>query len=76
MAKSIVKSNTTRNVAIGGAGSGLLSIGTLKLLRQVVPNYIPWDPDLDEAAVALATAILTPLISRWLAFKHRPDKKG
>lgn len=72
---SLKTSTTTQNVALGVGGTGLFSVGTVRLLREVVPGYIPWGPDMDEAVVTLLTALFAPFVARFLAFWRDPIKK-
>lgn len=71
---TVIKSNTTQNVAAGGAVSGGVAYAVLAALRSVAPDLLPWPPDTDMAIAMALTAVLTPLVSRVIAFKRAPEK--
>lgn len=73
--KSLKTSTTTQNVAAGVTGSAVVSVGTVALVRSLLPDEYKWDPGLDEAIAAALTAVLTPFLSRWIAFSRDPLKK-
>lgn len=61
--KSIIKSQTTQNVAASGASV----IGALAFLRNMWPDLMPWGAEHDATLAAVGAGVLVPLISRIIA---------
>ena len=76
MADAIHKSTTTQNVALGVTGTGGFFTAIMAWARNTWPDKIPWTPGMDAAIVAGATSIITPIISRAIAFLRHPAKMG
>lgn len=65
ISKPIVTSTTTQNVAAGAAAGAGTAYGVIVFARNFIG--LPWDESQDQAIAAVATVVLTPLISRLLA---------
>jgi hypothetical protein len=75
MANSVLRSETTQNVAASGLGVAGTTAATLALIRQLWPTVLPWSIEGDAAIVAFASTVLQPLASRWLAFFRNASKR-
>lgn len=75
MAQQVLSSETTQNVAAGGLTAAGGTAAALAMARQIMPDLLPWTVEGDAAIVAFVATVVTPLLSRWLAFRRRPDKR-
>lgn len=75
MAQPITKSSTTQNVAMGGISVGAAVTWGLEFWRANWPDTVPWTPESDTQAVVGLTVILTPIVSRIIAFLRDPNKR-
>lgn len=66
-------SRTTQNVLVGGTISVASIVGLLVSLRAFVE--LPWPPDGDEKIAYCLAIVVTPILSRLIAFARTPEKK-
>jgi len=66
-------SRTTQNVFVGGTISVASIVGLLVALRAFIE--LPWPPDGDEKIAYVLAIVITPILSRLVAFARNPEKK-
>ena len=75
MAKKITDSNTTKNVVSGGLISATAVAGVIAAVRTNFPDLPMWPEGMDLIIGGGIAALLTAVISRFIAFRRNPKKK-
>jgi len=72
--KSLFKSTTTQNVAMGAVTGQTVAMGLIAGIRTTFPDLLWWEPDMDTAVVQVLSVILIPLLSRFIASIRKGGK--